>query len=136
MYNVVFAYFFVLLIRFVVGKGCEDDLYEILVIAAFDVSSVLPSFFTLWFLRKERDPLHMISELQYGFMFNICVVQPGLLLHVVDPWELSRKGYWEWGHMITIGFLLMYCSTIPYQLFKSRKYRGIYHSICCSADPL
>lgn len=100
-------------------RGCDDDLSEMAILTLLDVFLSSASLWALYKVKDEKDPLEILSELKWSFYFNMLIVQPSLLLHVVDPGSVQREGRWEWGHVIVVGLLGMYSCTIPLQIYKS-----------------
>ena len=72
--------------------GCEDDLAEILFLALLDSITCVTALYALYLVKDESDPLEIISELRWAFFWNVVIVQPAFLLHVIDPGDLVKDG--------------------------------------------
>ena len=50
------------------------------------------SLYALYLVKDESDPLEIITELKWAFIWNVAIAQPAFLLHVIDPGDIVKNG--------------------------------------------
>ena len=104
--------------------GCENGMLEMVILIVFDIVMSSLTFLGVWSLRNEKDPLRLIAELRLTLGLNLCIVQPALVLTIMDPGNLMRDGLWHWQHLAIVGQIIMHGVTVPYQVYRSFRRKG------------